>query len=630
MFSLTEVFRADIGEEQNKSEQKYVYPNRINFGDLNEAPVVSNAPNMEVDLAAHWYNDFGLERTAAFSDQRNGSFVWYDWSWNHTTNPNYDPSRHPLLGWYQGDNVKVLDWQCYWLATSGVKAVIPAQNIDSTSTWSTPSDKSYWLYQLFNHVKNFKSLKYVLWLKGGDHGFNGNTTEPNAQQDDIINNIIANHDNVYCYTVDGKRYPAFYLWDGEGWRGTYDRYNGAANSAARMKELAAKLRGLGYDGIAIFARNLKTGTGTFTDSIRQDLQNNGVYLFGADYSSLYNNASGTGYNNLYENYVNTVQFPQEDYQIINVVTSHETQAPHPSGWTEAGSTPELFKTVLEKAANVTKNSNKPKVVTVYNVAEWAEGGPGLQPNKRDGFGYLEAVRSLAVSGDPQPIPGTNTKDWLFTKIRRTVTGGANGRESALEFEDIDGMYDASNNVDDYVFNLTIDYSDGTQDDAVANLHYFVKPAFNTGKVFVKVYNDSGTDIPNVGFNLEIKRIPADEPDPPANTAPSITSTFNTTTINQSNSISIPFTVTDAEGGILTAILTKDGQITNQNAQVGANVWNVGTLSAGSHTLSVQVKDSGNLTSNTLTFNITVTADDPVVDPNQPATESIKSWVGGIM
>jgi hypothetical protein len=92
---------------------------------------------------------------------------------------------------------------------------------------------------------------------------------------------------------------------------------------------------------------------------------------------------------------------------------------------------------------------------------------------------------------------------------------------------------------------------------------------------------------------------------PTNTAPSITSSYVTTSVNDSTSISIPYTVTDSEGGSLTATLTKDGVATTTTISTGSNTWNVGTLSAGSHTLTIQVKDSGNLTSNTLTFNFTV-------------------------
>ena len=33
------------------------------------------------------------------------------------------------------------------------------------------------------------------------------------------------------------------------------------------------------------------------------------------------------------------------------------------------------------------------MLLIYNVSEWTEGGPGLQPNMQDGFGYLTALKS---------------------------------------------------------------------------------------------------------------------------------------------------------------------------------------------------------------------------------------------
>ena len=43
------------------------------------------------------------------------------------------------------------------------------------------------------------------------------------------------------------------------------------------------------------------------------------------------------------------------------------------------------------------SNGNPKMLTVYNVGEWAEGGPGLQPNQRDGFGYLQAIKEITNS-----------------------------------------------------------------------------------------------------------------------------------------------------------------------------------------------------------------------------------------
>jgi archaellum component FlaC len=97
-----------------------------------------------------------------------------------------------------------------------------------------------------------------------------------------------------------------------------------------------------------------------------------------------------------------------------------------------------------------------------------------------------------------------------------------------------------------------------------------------------------------------------------NTAPTITSSYNTTSAMTTTSISIPYTVIDTEGGVLTATYTKDGVSSTTSVSTGSNTWNVGTLSAGNHTLTIQVKDNGNLTSNTLTYNMTVSASAPSI------------------
>ena len=97
-----------------------------------------------------------------------------------------------------------------------------------------------------------------------------------------------------------------------------------------------------------------------------------------------------------------------------------------------------------------------------------------------------------------------------------------------------------------------------------------------------------------------------EPEPPVNTAPSISSSFNMTSALTTTNINIPYSVTDAQGGNLTATYTKNGTPTTATIAIGSNTWNVGTLTAGSNTLKIKVTDSGGLVSNELTFTIAVT------------------------
>jgi chitodextrinase len=120
----------------------------------------------------------------------------------------------------------------------------------------------------------------------------------------------------------------------------------------------------------------------------------------------------------------------------------------------------------------------------------------------------------------------------------------------------------------------------------------------------------------------------------SNTAPSIGSSYTTTSVYPTDTISIPYTVTDAQGGSMTATYTIDGVPTIATASTGANTWSVGALAIGSHTLSIQVKDNTNLTSNTLSFFITSAND--VTPPNEATNLSVTnrtstsvslSWTG---
>lgn len=59
-----------------------------------------------------------------------------------------------------------------------------------------------------------------------------------------------------------------------------------------------------------------------------------------------------------------------------------------------------------------------RIVTCYNVAEWAEGGPGLQPNLRDRFGYLEALRAAVALP-----PGTAARANQLFELGRELSAG---------------------------------------------------------------------------------------------------------------------------------------------------------------------------------------------------------------
>ncbi|MGX1159840.1 hypothetical protein FBY31_1797 [Arthrobacter sp. SLBN-100] len=389
-----------FGAPQHEDGAVYKYPSLIVFGSVEPPPPALAPASKGFDVVAHWYNDFGLDSTALATGSANGWYGWYDWNWNFPTNTGdgvttkgYDPSRHPIQGFYKGDDANVLGWQCLWMAEAGINVVSITQAPGFTSAgWSSPRSINHWVYQLFNNTPNFAALQYMLWLK-----YNGTPSDIEAQNDEVVA-AYATYPGAYSYSEDGKTYAVVYTWDLERTRGVYDAYIGHTATLTYLKTLAAKFRTIGYDGILLMARN--GGVITSTTSIQQDLRTGGVIAVSSEYSARY--GSDASYGNSYATYAENVSFPTAG--IVNVVTSARSAAPHLSAFNLVGNTPALFKKVLQKAVGHIIRNNMRRIVTIYNVSEWAEGGSGLLPNKKDGFGYLDAVRSLPVA----PIPRSTT------------------------------------------------------------------------------------------------------------------------------------------------------------------------------------------------------------------------------
>lgn len=495
----------NFGEPQNKNEETYTYPNRINFGELKEAPIVKNIPYKGLDIIGHWYNDFGLEYTASGINSSNGSYIWYDWRWNFTTNANYDPQRHPLLGWYKGDDINVLDWQCYWLAESGVNVVnlIQIDGFDN-SNWSSSSDKHYWEFQLLNNVKNFKSLKYVLSLKGNSNKY---TLEELETQNNKVVDTYKNYRNIYTYNINSKKYACVFVWDTELLRGSLDNYKGYTEINKYYIKLATKMKNIGYDGVCILGRN------TNANNNFDYLFENDVVLLCCEYSGVYGDRNN--YSN-YNDYVTQVPFPttNTDKTVLNILTSAKSHPAHTSTWNINGSTPKLFSNLVNKAIDHIERYNLPKILTIYNVAEWGEGGASLQPNIYDGFGYLDAIKQIhplnnekieitSIKKETKKEVFAQNTDWIVGKVTGvTLNGGSNGVKTTKEITSLASIFDYSYNVDNYVFFATIQYAN----DTINNVSCYIYPNFGTKRIYVVVTNNSGADITNVTINVMIRKI----------------------------------------------------------------------------------------------------------------------------
>jgi hypothetical protein len=384
-----------LGIQQNYLEQTSA-ATPITTGWIPWAPLSNKSPTTSVDLLAHWYNDTGLECVRAAGGAI-GSVKWYTGEWNHTTNTEYgtyDPKRHPMLGWYRGDDPKVLDWQCYWLREYGIKAVIlVTEDGFDTGAWSNPLDtnRGYWLYQLFNNTPNFKGLGYIF-----DGPFQGITAAQATDRWNKITDLYLAHPHFYVANIDGGLYPCIYIFDAGTMRTAV--FGGDDPFETWLKSIATKFKNAGYAGVCVMARNgtyyTNTADSTVADRYARAFYGTGVVIFESTYAW-----SGAPFGNptTYDGFVDAFDATyaaNKNRVIPNVMTSRESKY-HPTGWTTTGSTPEKFGKVLRKAVQAVRNNTTvPRWVTIYNVAEWGEGGAGLQPNMADGFGYLQQCRTV--------------------------------------------------------------------------------------------------------------------------------------------------------------------------------------------------------------------------------------------
>jgi len=361
----------------------------VKVGALVRPPVSTAKHRTKVDLLAHWYNDFGLEHRRVYAPHR-GWIGWYYWSWNFhdTTRDTYDPARHPLLGFYRGDDPIVLDWQCYWLREYGVAGVILM--VGDLEGWEEADHRDHWIWRLFTDVPNFRGLEYVIGAPSRHaRSTPENMAKVERQWRALIDRTYLRHRNFYSVRKGQAEYPLIFLFEEAGLRGVFDNYVGAKRTLAFYRRIAALFRSDGFAGIAVLGRHPIPSQ--FIDF--DELEKQGVLHFNGFYAG--DHSSGDTYAKRVANY----SPPADPRTITNTFTAKHTHAPHPSKWHCPGHTPALFRKLLQKAVAHVHEQDMPRVITCYNVAEWAEGGPGLQPNMQDRFGYLEAVRDSVVIGD---------------------------------------------------------------------------------------------------------------------------------------------------------------------------------------------------------------------------------------
>ena len=419
------VFR---GIHQNYNEEKRnlsgVTP-KITTGQISSPPVSTANPVESVSIMAHWYNDFGLDYTRV-QNGTGGWVGWYTWEWNHTDTTidgDYDPDRHPLLGWFRGDDVNVIDWHCYWLREAGLTGVLLQATGLDTTLWGDPEDRDYWLYQLFKNTPNFKGLNYCI---GGPA--QGDKAELISAWEGIINDIYLVHGNYQIVNVNGGRYPAIYLHDVATMRSGV--FSSDTEFESWMGGISDTFKSAGFDGVFIYGRNATFYTLEANKALYNRLSLLDIVMVEIDYGNFSGSYTAP---TVYSDYINefgTAYDAVKFRHLPNVMTARDSKS-HPSGWDTPGSTPALFRDGLEKAANAAiKNDTIPNIVTIYNIGEWAEAGASLQPSVGQGWGYMNALRQINAE---EGLTKNTVLDMSYTK---RIDGATENIKPSRPFVDI--------------------------------------------------------------------------------------------------------------------------------------------------------------------------------------------------
>lgn len=368
----------------------------ITTGNVVEPSRVSVAsPAAPVDIAAHWYLYWGTDWFRQATGIAGETFdQWYDWHWNWTSNPNYDASRHPIQGWYRGDDPKVLDQQCCWALDAGVKVVIPVAFDLDISTWHQPGNIHYAMYQLFNNAPNFRRLSYIPWVQSSAWANQPSSPSPShlaTQWDSILFGLSYTFENNYVMNFRGKRWFTVYCWDSEFLRTqVFDTGGGSTTYAAFLKARSDAAISAGYDGIAVLC-HVPTADGAMS---RASLLDKNILYLHAPYGGPWASNPGSAD---YKEIVNTFDPPSSGV-VVNVSTSLKSKGAI-TEFNYDGSTPSLARNYLARALRHVANHRQdlPQLVTIYNMSEWAEGGPGLIPNRQWGFAYPDIIREAMCS-----------------------------------------------------------------------------------------------------------------------------------------------------------------------------------------------------------------------------------------
>lgn len=313
------------------------------------------------------------------------------------------PNRQPVVGWYKEGEPDVTDWEIKYALEHGIGFFLHCWYRHIDNSGQSPVEEEY------AHVlKSYESSRYASQFKFALNWINSRCGV--SGKDDLMNNVMpflieTYFKKSYYLKIDNK--PVMMIYG----PGTFiEELGGEANAKEAVDLMREACIDAGFSGLILI------GQYCWGSSQNPNLP---YKTIGLDYSGSYHWPS---FGQVLSNRTNpsgaeiiqghkTCWINQDKYSALpNIITCSMGWDSAPWGYMTSKIswrlTPQEFQTVLQNAKDMmdTRDQSRldSKMVLLDNWNEYGE-GHYIFPTRQYAFGYLDAVRNVFSSADPEHI-----------------------------------------------------------------------------------------------------------------------------------------------------------------------------------------------------------------------------------